>query len=170
LFGRRYFTPASDRPGTLGIVTFPRIELMQPTLLARPFHLDGWIYEEKYDGWRMLIYKSGDDVKLVGRPGRDHTKRFTDLVDAVRGLEAETLILDGEVAIFDERFVSRFEWMRHGKPLPIATPPLFMGSTASTLTAPTFGVATSGRAEPRWSASSTARSCYCPRDGLRMTD
>jgi ATP-dependent DNA ligase len=36
------------------------------------------------------------------------------------------LILDGEVAIFDDKLVSRFEWMRHGKPPGVATPPMFM--------------------------------------------
>jgi ATP-dependent DNA ligase len=33
---------------------------MQPTLIAQPFHCDGWVYEEKYDGWRMLAYKAAD--------------------------------------------------------------------------------------------------------------
>ena len=96
---------------------------MQPTLVARAFHRDGWIFEEKIDGWRMLAFKDGDNVQLVSRPGRDHTRRFTDLVNAVRALGPETLILDGEVAIFDERLISRFEWMRHGKPPGVATPP-----------------------------------------------
>jgi hypothetical protein len=48
--------------------------------------------------------------------GQQLTQRFTDLVNAVRSLAPETLILDGEVAIFDEHLISRFEWMRHGKP------------------------------------------------------
>ncbi len=99
---------------------------MQPTLVSLPFHREGWIYEEKYDGWRMLAYKTGDDVRLISRPGRDHTKRFAELVNAIRSLEPETLILDGEVANFDERLVSRFEWLRHGKPPGVATPPIFM--------------------------------------------
>jgi bifunctional non-homologous end joining protein LigD len=109
-----------------GVVALPKIELMQPTLLARPFHRDGWIFGEKIDGWRMLAFKDGDNVRLVSRPGRDHTKRFTDLANTVRALAPETLILDGEVAIFDERLISRFEWMRHGKPPGVATPPMFM--------------------------------------------
>ena len=107
-------------------MALPKIELMQPTLLARAFHRDGWVYEEKYDGWRMLAYTDGDNVRLVGRPGNDHTRRFVDLVNVIRSLDAETLILDGEVAILDNTLVSRFEWMRHGKPPGIATPPLFM--------------------------------------------
>jgi hypothetical protein len=38
---------------------------MHPTLVREPFHRDGWIYEEKYDGWRMLAYKDGQHVRLA---------------------------------------------------------------------------------------------------------
>jgi bifunctional non-homologous end joining protein LigD len=99
---------------------------MQPTLIPRPVHHAGWVYEEKYDGWRMLAYKDGDRVRLVSRPGRDHTRRFPALVAAVAALKPATLILDGEVCIFDPQLVSRFEWLRHGKPPGVATPPVFM--------------------------------------------
>lgn len=111
----------------LEVMPLPRIELMQPTPLARPFHLDGWVFEEKIDGWRMLALKEGDHVRLVSRAGRDHSKRFVDLANAIRALAPETLILDGEVAVFDEHLISRFEWVRHGKKPPgVATPPMFM--------------------------------------------
>jgi len=99
---------------------------MQPTLVAQPVHHDGWAYEEKYDGWRMVAYKDGDRVQLISRPGRDHTSRFPELVAAIAALGPSTLILDGEVCIFDQQLVSRFEWLRHGKPPGVATPPLFM--------------------------------------------
>jgi ATP-dependent DNA ligase len=45
---------------------------MHPTLVAKPFHRAGWAYEEKYDGWRMLAYKHGAQLKLMSRAGRDH--------------------------------------------------------------------------------------------------
>ncbi len=54
----------------------PTVHLAHPTLIARPFHREGWVYEEKVDGWRMLGYKVGGTVKLVSRNGRDHTSRF----------------------------------------------------------------------------------------------
>ncbi len=50
----------------------PRVK--QPTaatLVARPFHHDGWIFEEKIDGWRMVAYKDGTSVKLIRRAGKD---------------------------------------------------------------------------------------------------
>ena len=49
---------------------------MAPAQVREPFHRDGWVYEEKVDGWRMLAYKDGPRVRLVSRNGRDHTQRF----------------------------------------------------------------------------------------------
>jgi bifunctional non-homologous end joining protein LigD len=47
-------------------------------------------------------------------------------VAAIQALEVPTLILDGEIAIFDQRLISRFEWLRHRQPPDVATPALFM--------------------------------------------
>jgi ATP-dependent DNA ligase len=55
----------------------------------------------------MLAYKDGDRVRLVSRNGRDHTRRFADLAAAVVKLSARTLVLDGEVAIYDQQLRSR---------------------------------------------------------------
>ena len=82
---------------------------MAPTLVREPFHRDGWVYEEKVDGWRMLAYKDGERVRLVSRNGRDHTRRFHQIAAAVSKLRARALVLDGEVAIFDQQLRSRFD-------------------------------------------------------------
>jgi hypothetical protein len=84
------------------------------------------VYEEKVDGWRMLAYKDRGPVKLISRNGRDHTKRFRGIAAAIRAMSAPTLVLDGEVAVFDGALVSRFEWLRHAAPPDLATPPIFM--------------------------------------------
>jgi bifunctional non-homologous end joining protein LigD len=81
---------------------------LQPTLV-KPFHRPGWVYEEKVDGWRIVAYKAGGNVRLVSRKGVEHTSRFPDLVKAVAALPGTTLVLDGEIAVFDERLVSRFD-------------------------------------------------------------
>ncbi len=102
------------------------VRLAQPTLIARPFHREDWVYEEKVDGWRVLAYKVAGTVKLVSRNRRDHTSRFPGIVAALRKLDATGLILDGEVAVYDAQLVSRFEWLRHASPPDLSTPPLFM--------------------------------------------
>ena len=99
---------------------------MAATETKRPFHRDGWVYEEKYDGWRMVAYKDGAAVRLVSRARRDHAARFAELADAIRALPVRRVILDGEVAMFDERLVSRFEWFRKRPVDVVSTPPIYM--------------------------------------------
>src|SRR4030095_16945420 len=99
---------------------------MQPTQVRQAFHREGWLYEEKIDGWRMLAYKDGRTVRLESRNGVDHTRRFPDLAAAVAALPGRTLVLDGEVAIFDRQLHSRFDWLRDPDPEAVATPPLLM--------------------------------------------
>jgi bifunctional non-homologous end joining protein LigD len=99
---------------------------MHPTLIARPFHREGWVYGEKYDGWRILALKADGKVQLISRNGRDHARRFGELVRTIAALPESTLILDGEVAIFDDQLISRFEWLRHGARESLSTPPIYM--------------------------------------------
>ena len=74
----------------------------------------------------MVAHKVAGTVKLVSRNGLDHTRRFPGIVAALRKLDANGLILDGEVAVYDAHLVSRFEWLRHAPPPDLSTPPLFM--------------------------------------------
>jgi bifunctional non-homologous end joining protein LigD len=99
---------------------------MAPALVRPPFHRPGWVYEEKVDGWRVLAYKNATGVRLISRNGRDLTRRFPELAAAVDKLEAPTLALDGEIAVFDRQLVSHFEWLRGRPKDEPATPPLLM--------------------------------------------
>src|SRR5262245_59453632 len=108
------------------LIVLPLFTPTAPTLVRNPFHRDGWVYEEKVDGWRILAYKDGNRVRLVSRNGRDHTRRFRDIEAAVAKLSPRTLVLDGTIAIFDQKFRSRFDWLREPDPDAIATPPMFI--------------------------------------------
>ena len=99
---------------------------MAPTLVREPFHRAGWIYEEKLDGWRIVAYKDRDSVRLVSRTGVDHARRFRDIASAISKLSARTLVLDGEVAVFDEQLRSRFDWLREPDRAAVASPPVYM--------------------------------------------
>ena len=106
--------------------SLPFITPMQPTLVSQPFHREGWVYEEKYDGWRMLAYKHGRRVRLVSRLGRDYTGRFSSLAATIAALPPTTLILDGEVVRFDKTLVSRFRWLRRRGLDRLTSPALYM--------------------------------------------
>jgi ATP-dependent DNA ligase len=47
------------------LVVLPLYTPTAPTLVRQPFHRDGWIYEEKVDGWRIVAYKEGDRVSMT---------------------------------------------------------------------------------------------------------
>lgn len=94
--------------------------------VKRPFHKPGWIYEEKYDGYRMLAFKEGERVRLISRNLKDFNRRFPEIVQALARLEAKTLVLDGEVAVFDERLVSHLGYMRGAPADLLLTPPMYI--------------------------------------------
>lgn len=60
---------------------------------------DGLAYEPKFDGHRLVIVRTAEDVVLQARSGRIVTAAFPDLAAAARRLPAET-VLDGEVVIW----------------------------------------------------------------------
>jgi bifunctional non-homologous end joining protein LigD len=88
---------------------------MLATLVGKPFHRPGWVYEEKYDGYRILAYKEGKRVTLLSRNGKDRTKSFADVAKTVATLRDRTLLLDGEAVAFDKRLVSRFQLLQQGE-------------------------------------------------------
>jgi bifunctional non-homologous end joining protein LigD len=95
-----------------------RVKPMLATLVREPFDRPGWVYEEKYDGYRILAYKEGDRVTLLSRNQNDRTQRFAGVAKAVAGLPAKSLLLDGEVVAFDRRDVSRFQLLQNLKSEP----------------------------------------------------
>lgn len=96
-----------------------RVQPMLATLTQRPFHTAGWVYEEKYDGFRILAYKEGTRVSLLSRNGKDRTQTYANIAAAVAKLAGRTLLLDGEVVAFDARQVSRFQLLQEGKVPPL---------------------------------------------------
>jgi ATP dependent DNA ligase domain len=114
---------------------------MAPTQVREPFHREGWIYEEKIDGWRMLAYKDGDRVRLISRNGRDHTRRFAGIAAAVAKLSTRALALDGEFAIYDEKLRSRAST---GSASPTQTPSLRRPCSSCSISCITKGARSPG--------------------------
>lgn len=85
-----------------------RVAPMLATLVDAPVDRRGWIAEEKYDGIRLVAYKEGAAVSLVTRNDVDRTGDFPGVAAALARLPAPTLVLDGEVVVFDDARVSRF--------------------------------------------------------------
>jgi bifunctional non-homologous end joining protein LigD len=95
-----------------------RASPMLATLVDAPFARPNWIFEEKYDGVRMLAYKEGAQVSLISRNAIDRTARYPEIAAAVQKLKPKTLCIDGEIVVFDAKKVSRFQLLQQGKGVP----------------------------------------------------
>jgi bifunctional non-homologous end joining protein LigD len=89
-----------------------RVDPMLATLARAPFHRPGWVFEEKYDGYRIVAYKEGRQVRLFSRNAIDRTARYPRIADAIRALRPTTLVLDGEAVVFDRARISRFQLLQ----------------------------------------------------------
>jgi len=68
-----------------------------------------WVHEIKHDGYRLIVRKSGDRVRLFTRRGYDWTDRYPLIRDAVASLRENALVIDGEAVYCDLDGVANFE-------------------------------------------------------------
>jgi len=60
---------------------------------------DKWLFEPKWDGFRAIIFRSGDEVAIQSKAGQPLTRYFPEVVEAIRSLKAKQFILDGEIVV-----------------------------------------------------------------------
>jgi len=71
------------------------------TLTKERFSRDGWIFERKLDGMRVLASSVGDTVRLRSRNDLDAARSFPEVVEALESLDLPDFVVDGEVVAFD---------------------------------------------------------------------
>jgi bifunctional non-homologous end joining protein LigD len=71
-----------------------------------------WIYEIKFDGFRALAIKSGDDVRLLSRNEKEFGATFPEVADSVAQLGADDAIIDGEIVALDPKGRSSFQLLQ----------------------------------------------------------
>jgi len=82
---------------------------MLATSQRSAFSREGWIFELKYDGVRILAQRNPGGVRIFTRTGRDRTALYPEVAKALRHLPAERFVLDGEIVAPDEVGRSSFE-------------------------------------------------------------
>src|SRR5438067_6511198 len=60
---------------------------------------DGWQFEPKWDGFRVLVFRDGDEILLQSRDAKPLNRYFPELVEVLRGQLPERCVLDGEIVI-----------------------------------------------------------------------
>lgn len=80
---------------------------------SKPFHQEGWVFELKYDGYRILLARKQDSVRLVTRNRKDASAWYPELGSVALQLNSVDFILDGEVCVLDEYGRPDFEQLRN---------------------------------------------------------
>jgi bifunctional non-homologous end joining protein LigD len=100
--------PAEARRAKLPDVLMPQLA----TLVEEPPAGDGWIYEAKFDGYRVLARLEDGDVKLFTRNGNDWTARLGTLAGEFAKLAIRSAWIDGEIVVANEAGVPSFQHLQ----------------------------------------------------------
>ena len=64
---------------------------------------DGWLFEPKWDGFRTLVFRDGDDILLQSRDEKPMNRYFPELLEPLARALPERCVVDGEVVIVGAR-------------------------------------------------------------------
>ncbi len=110
----------------------PCLALLKPKVPEGP----NWLYEVKWDGYRLAVHRDNRGTRAITRGGHDWTERFPSIVAAAAELDASRFIIDGEAVVLDGAGRADFGMLqqalggRGGSEVPSG--PCFMPLTSST--------------------------------------
>lgn len=103
---KHHETPAAHVLAELERAKAPRrrirahdVSVMLAESREKPFSRAGWLFEMKYDGYRLIAGRDGSDVVLLSRNKRALTPTFPEIALALHKLPYDRLVLDGEVVV-----------------------------------------------------------------------
>lgn len=88
------------------------VEAMHAESTDKAFTRDGWIFELKLDGYRLIAAKHGGEALLLTRNGNDYTGVFPEIARAVKALPVDECIIDGEVVVCDAQGLPSFSMLQ----------------------------------------------------------
>ncbi len=75
---------------------------------------ENWLYEVKYDGYRILAYLEGNNVQLITRNGNDYAKQFQEIAySLIDWADGRPMVLDGEMVIIDAEGRTDFQALQN---------------------------------------------------------
>ena len=87
---------------------------MLATLIAEPFDGGDWVFEVKWDGFRIVARIEDGEVTLFSRGGKDVTKTYPAVAAALTKVK-RTAVLDGELVALDDKGRSRFQLLQRAQ-------------------------------------------------------
>jgi ATP-dependent DNA ligase len=87
------------RPKFTALDVRPPLAPMEATLVDEPPVGPQWQYEPKWDGFRCVAFRDGDELFLESKSGKPLARYFPDLVESLRAIAAKRFVIDGEIVI-----------------------------------------------------------------------
>ncbi|MDM0001418.1 DNA ligase D [Variovorax sp. J22P240] len=101
---------APGRKATLPATLAPQLATLASTPPSDP---DDWLYELKFDGYRLLARIDGDKVQCITRNGHDWTSKLPKLAQALAKLPTRSAWLDGEIVVDNEKGAPDFQALQN---------------------------------------------------------
>ncbi|MBY4898401.1 DNA ligase D [Cupriavidus sp. AU9028] len=102
--------PEGARPAALPLTLAPQLATLVQGPPARP---EDWLYEVKFDGYRLLARIEGDDVRLFTRNGHDWTAKLKTLARAIAAMKLPSAWLDGEIVVIGKDGTTDFQALQN---------------------------------------------------------
>lgn len=88
------------------------IQPMLASIAENPFDDPNWLFEIKWDGYRVISFVEDGNVRLVSRNQNDLAPRYPELRELAKLVKVKSAILDGEVVVLDEQGRPSFSLMQ----------------------------------------------------------
>jgi bifunctional non-homologous end joining protein LigD len=88
------------------------VEPMTAKLADGPFADRAWIFEPKWDGWRVLARIEDGELRLISRNRKSVNAHFPELLALAENIRADSCLLDGEVVALDDAGLPRFQLLQ----------------------------------------------------------
>lgn len=82
-----------------------------------------WIYEIKFDGYRAVALRNGNETRILSRNDKDWGRKFPEVKCAVAALSVRDAIIDGEIVALDDKGRSSFQLLQ-GFDMGLVRPPI----------------------------------------------
>jgi bifunctional non-homologous end joining protein LigD len=87
---------------------------MLAKLCNKPFDRENWLFEIKWDGYRMIAYVTPPNATLISRNQKNYSEKFPSVITALKKIGLKT-VLDGELVMLDKFGIPHFQWLQNSQ-------------------------------------------------------
>ncbi len=104
----------SDESKKAAANPFQNTDIMLAKLVAKPPKGEQWLFELKYDGYRILSYIEQGSARLMTRNGKDYSQKFAEVASSLKEVfQMRPAVLDGEIVVTDSGGKTDFQALQN---------------------------------------------------------